>query len=228
MNDMAVIVPSRGRPNNISRLYKAMQDTGARVDLYVGVDADDPNVQDYINLAREDLCIVVSKERKRFGPTLNTIAKEICDTYDYLAWMGDDHLPKTKGWDQEYRNALYDMGTGIVYGNDLVQGINIPTQMGFTPNIVRALGYAVPDGFIHLFIDNYFLELGKAIGGVKYLENVIVQHLHPCVGNAEQDLTYLEANSPENWSNDQRRFHQYMTEELQSDVEKIKRHKDSS
>lgn len=222
MNEMAVIVPSRGRPGNIARLYKALEDTDAQVDLYVGIDSDDPSVEDYMKLARENLYIIVSKERKRFGSTLDAIAKEICNDYNYLAWMGDDHLPITKGWDQEYRNALYDMGTGIVYGNDLVQGINIPTQMGFTPDIVKALGYAVPAGFIHLFIDNYFLELGKAIGGIKYLEDVIVQHLHPCVGNAEQDLTYREANSPENWTNDQRRFHEYMTHELDKDVEKIK------
>lgn len=218
---MAVIVPSRGRPGNIARLYKALHETNAKVDLYVGIDADDPNVEDYKALAREDLAIVVSNQRERFGPTLNRISKEIYGDYDYLAWMGDDHLPRTKGWAQTYRSELDRLKIGIVYGNDLVQGINIPTQMGFSPKIVEILGYAVPDGFIHLFIDNYFLELGKAIDGVSYLEDVIVEHLHPCVGNAEQDLTYREANSPENWTNDQRRFHDYMSEELESDAYKI-------
>src|SRR4051812_38276465 len=100
MNNMALIVPSRGRPKNIERLYKALHDTDSKVDLYIGIDADDPNIEDYEKLAREDLIVVISDVRERFGPTLNRIAIELANDYDYLAWMGDDHLPITKHWDQ--------------------------------------------------------------------------------------------------------------------------------
>lgn len=225
MTEMALIVPSRGRPDNIQRLYNALVETESDVDLYVGIDQDDPMIEKYLQLQVDtDITMVVSPQRKRFGPTLNTISKYIADEYPYLAWCGDDHLPRTIKWDEKYREELRNMEAGIVYGNDLVQGINIPTQMGFTSNIVKALGYAVPDGFIHLYIDNYFLELGRAIGGVCYLPDVIVQHLHPSAGSAQEDQTYREANSPENWSNDQKRFNQYMTEELTTDAEKIRQY----
>ena len=225
MSEMALIVPSRGRPENIKRLYKALADTKSDVHLYVGIDKDDPALEDYLELEKDtDICLVISHERKRFGPTLNSISLMLAGMYEYLAWCGDDHLPITEKWDERYREELVKMGAGIVYGNDLVQGINIPTQMGFTSNIVKALGYAVPDGFIHLFIDNYFLELGRAIGGVCYLPDVIVQHLHPSAGGAKEDQTYREANSPENWSNDQRRFNEYMIEELTTDAEKIRQY----
>lgn len=225
MTDMAVIVPSRGRPENIARLLKALGDTKADVDLIVGVDQDDPKIDDYYALVNgADFTLVVSPERRRFGPTLNALALRFADEYDYLAWMGDDHLPVTEGWDKRYREELDRMGAGIVYGNDLVQGENIPTQMGFTPNIVKALGFAVPEGFIHLYIDNYFLELGRAIGGVSYLPDVIVQHLHPCAGGAKEDQTYKEANSPENWSNDFHRFEAYMMNEVFYDAEKIRQY----
>ncbi len=223
MTEMALIVPSRGRPGNIQRLYNALAETDSDVNLYVGIDQDDPTIEEYLKLQVDsDICIFVSPERKRFGPTLNTISKYIADEYPFLAWCGDDHLPITKNWDEKYREELRKMDAGIVYGNDLVQGENIPTQMGFTSNIVKALGYAVPDGFIHLYIDNYFLELGRAIGGVKYLSDVIVQHLHPCAGGAQEDQTYREANSPENWSNDKKRFHEYIENELLMDAEKIR------
>lgn len=223
MTEMALIVPSRGRPQNIVRLYEALYKTESDVELVVGVDRDDPEIDGYYDVvSNRNISMVVSPERRRFGPTLNSIAKRYADDYEYLAWMGDDHLPITIGWDKKYRDELAQMDAGIVYGNDLVQGINIPTQMGFTSNIVKALGYAVPDGFIHLYIDNYFLELGRAIGGVCYLPDVIVQHLHPSAGGAQEDQTYREANSPENWSNDQRRFHEYMIEELTTDAEKIR------
>lgn len=220
---MAVIVPSRGRPQNIERLLKAFKDTEAKVDLWVGFDRDDEKSEEYMDLLEAtNSGWFRSQERKRFGPTLNDIAVEIQDAYKYIAWMGDDHLPRTKGWDQEYRNELDKLGYGIVYGNDLVQGENIPTQMAMTSDIIGALGYAVPQGFVHLFIDNYFLELGRALGKITYLPDVVVEHLHPCVGNAQEDKTYKEANSPENWSNDQKRFHEYMENELAIDVERIR------
>lgn len=225
MTEMALIVPSRGRPENIVRLYEALGRTNADVDLIVGVDADDPKIDEYVDACvNRNFILVISPERRRFGATLNSIAVRFADEYKYLAWCGDDHLPITQEWDRFYRDELEKMDAGIVYGNDLVQGINIPTQMGFTSNIVKALGYAVPEGFIHLYIDNYFLELGRAIGGVCYLPDVIVQHLHPSAGGAQEDQTYREANSPENWSNDQRRFNEYMIEELTTDAEKIRRY----
>lgn len=225
MTEMALIVPSRGRPENIKRLYKGLADTKSDVHLYVGVDKDDPTLEDYLELEKDtDICLVISPERKRFGPTLNSISLMLAGMYEYLAWCGDDHLPITEKWDERYRDELAKMNAGIVYGNDLVQGINIPTQMGFTSNIVKALGYAVPEGFIHLYIDNYFLELGKAIGGVSYLEDVVVQHLHPSAGGAQEDQTYREANSPENWSNDRKRYARYVTDELDLDAEKIKQY----
>lgn len=222
MNDMAVIVPSRGRPGNIKRLYKALSDTEAKVDLIVGVDQDDPFVDEYTDMADKigDLIVVVSTVRRRFGPTLNIIAQNFVNYYKYLAWMGDDHLPITKHWDQRYREEL-DNGAGIVYGNDLVMGESIATQLAFTPDIVKALGRALPEDFIHLYIDNYFMALGEKIGGSVYLPDVIVQHLHPVAGKAEQDLTYTEANSQENWSNDKRVFEEYIIYELPNDVEKI-------
>ncbi len=225
MTDMGLIVPSRGRPQNIVRLYEALAKTDSDVELIVGVDADDPKIDEYYEINKNrNFTLVVSPERRKFGSTLNYLSLMFADEYEYLAWMGDDHLPVTKGWDQSYRDELAKMDAGIVYGNDLVQGINIPTQMGFTSNIVKALGYAVPEGFVHLYIDNYFLELGRAIGGCCYLPDVIVQHLHPSAGGAQEDQTYREANSPENWSNDQRRFNEYMIEELTTDAEKIRKY----
>jgi len=223
MTEMALIVPSRGRPQNIIRLYEALYKTESDVELVVGVDRDDPEIDSYYDVvSNRNISMVVSPERRRFGPTLNFIAKMYADDYEYLAWMGDDHLPITKGWDQRYRDELGKMDAGIVYGNDLVMGASIATQLAFTSNIVKALGYAVPEGFVHLFIDNYFMDLARELGNITYLSDVIVQHLHPISGHAEEDQTYEEASSPENWSNDYSRFQKYVSEELSVDVGKIK------
>jgi hypothetical protein len=223
INKTGLIVPSRGRPENIKRLSEALLDTNSFVHLYVGVDSDDETLDGYLEY--EDVygfSLIVNEKRERFGPTLNRIAIDIVDSYDYIGWMGDDHEPKSWEWDLSYRLELYKLGVGIVYGDDLVMGESIATQLTMTSNIIKTLGYAVPEGFTHLYIDNYFMELGKSIDRLRYLPDVIVQHHHPCAGTAKEDRTYMEANSPENWTNDRIRFDKYMKEELSRDAEKLK------
>jgi len=223
MNDrMLLIVPSRGRPENIRRLCVALEDTNAELDLAVGVDQDDPMLEQYKAVQDEyDFQLWISQERKRFAATVNYIALHSHEDYKYLAWMGDDHIPRTKYWDKRYRDVLDYLKVGVVYGNDLVMGEAIATELAFTSNIVDALGYAIPPGFVHLFVDNFFMELGKSINALQYLPDVVVEHLHPTVGNAQEDQTYREANSPENWTNDERRFREYVTNELSADAEKL-------
>lgn len=222
MTEMLLIVPSRGRPDNIRRLCTALENTNSELDLAVGVDQDDPTLEQYKVVQDEyDFQLWVSQERKRFAATVNYIAQHSYEEYKYLAWMGDDHLPRTKNWDKRYRDVLEYLKVGVVYGNDLIMGEAIATELAFTSNIVEALGYAIPPGFVHLFVDNYFMELGKSINALQYLPDVIVEHLHPTVGNAQEDQTYREANSPENWTNDERRFREYVSNELPKDAEKL-------
>ena len=219
--EMALIIPSRGRPGNIRRWLSAIKETKAAVDVYVGVDNDDPYLENYRQI--EGINLVVAEQRERFGPTLNRIALSIVDDYKYIMWAGDDHKPITPGWDSEYRRVLSQKPVGIVYGNDLVMGEAIATQLAMTSNIVKALGYAVPKGFVHLYIDNYFMELARAVDSLTYLPDVVVQHLHPVAGKAQEDQTYIEANSPENWTNDRIRLEKYLEKELPKDVRKLKK-----
>jgi len=220
---MALLIPSRGRPDNIKRWMQAIEDTEATVDVYVGIDPDDPKYDDYwrLSLQYKNLYIDEGTERQRFGPTLNRLCSRVVNDYKYIMWAGDDHMPRSKHWDKEYIGELEKLKVGIVYGNDLVMGEAIATQLAMTSNIVEALGYAVPEGFVHLYIDNYFMELARSIGKLVYLPEVIVQHMHPCAGMAQEDQTYIEANSPENWTNDRIRLEKYMQEELESDKQKL-------
>src|SRR5690348_9286902 len=141
VNEMLLMVPSRGRPQNIKRLCEALNNTNSEVDLIVGIDQDDPTAGEYQDLANEyGFHLRVSPERKRFAATVNSIALDYYDSYKYLAWMGDDHVPYTLYWDRAYINALKDVGAGVVYGNDLIMGEAIATELAFTSNIVEALG----------------------------------------------------------------------------------------
>lgn len=225
-----IIVPTRGRPGNTMRLIDAFTKTchDPETRLTFCIDDDDPLAETYLNaflgpsLAHHTFGFVAGT-RQRLGPTLNTQAVKIAKTdVDGIGFMGDDHLPLTPGWDVVYRDELRRMKMGIVYGNDLIQGENLPTQMCMTPNIIQTLGFMVPPGLLHLYIDNFWLSLGRAIpDGIRYLPEQIIQHMHPIAKGAEWDSTYEEANAQERYAEDEKAWEAYRDVNFATDVSKL-------
>lgn len=186
MSDLLVIVPSRGRPQNIARLLQAWKDTGAEADLEVAIDSDDPCLDEYLSL---DGDVTVGLRQGMVG-TLNGRARVAATYATYLGFMGDDHCPRTPGWDKTICAELAALGTGFVYGNDLFQRTALPTAVFLTSDIVRALGYMVPPVLSHMYADNAWRDWGNAIGRLHYLPDVIVEHVHPQAGKAPMDAGY--------------------------------------
>lgn len=198
MSELAVLVPSRGRPENIARLMDAWDITRATARLCIFVDEDDTTIDGYIDLFGglvDDRMTLTIGDRKRLGGTLNAYAPALADMYFATAFMGDDHLPLTEGWDRIILAELHCLGTGIVYGNDLIQGENLPTAVFMTSDIVRTLGYMVPPTLTHMFLDNAWKEWGQSINRLSYLPYVWIEHIHPLVEKAAQDAGYDEANA---------------------------------
>lgn len=223
VSDLIVLVPSRGRPGNIRRLHHDWTDTAAEADLRVCLDADDPKHRLYTLAVREPHATI--------GPpvgmagALNTAAVDIAYNhrrYKYIGFLGDDHAPRTGGWDKLIVEALDHLGTGIVYGNDLFQGAALPTAVFMTANIVRALGYMVPPGLGHLFLDNVWLNWGQALNRIGYLDDVIIEHLHPAAGKADTDEGYERVNAPAQYERDGEAFRRYMDGRFHDDVTKLR------
>lgn len=206
---MAVIVPSRGRPHNIEELKEAWKETDTQSDLWVVCDHDDPQLKEYEKIA-ENL-MVFRRESKGMARPLNKAAQKLIreKNYTYYAFIGDDHRPRTLRWDQMWMDILGDRG-GLVYGNDLFQGENIPTAVGMTATVVKALDGMVPPGFIHLYLDNFWLKLGQDIGRIFYLPDCIIEHCHPLLGKAAVDEGYIRVNSEEMYAQDKARFEEYI------------------
>lgn len=217
------IVPSRGRPGNIAELLDAWRDTylGA-AGVIVAVDNDDPELAGYLDLewqANAAFARLYVGDRLRLGGTLNAIAPAIAAGRLAVGFMGDDHRPRTSGWDLELGGSLRDVRAvgrfGVVYGNDLVQRSALPTAVALDADIVLELGYFVPPGATHLYLDNYWLELGRRIHGLRYRDDVIIEHCHPIAGTAEPDAGYAEVNHPDLYAADEARFRRWL--ELEAD-----------
>ena len=212
---MCVVVPSRGRPENAERLAQAFKDTGAEADLYIVIDNDDPQWNEY---AKSENYKKLPADNKTGGcaKSLNTGAVLLLDItkyplYDYFVFMGDDHLPRTPGWDKAFIQAL-GTNTGIVYGDDLLQGANLPTAYGMSRDLVNELRGMTFPGCVHLFFDNFVKQLGLDLEYLKYLPDVIIEHMHPVAGKAEMDEGYERVNQPKWYEKDLLTLQRYLSD----------------
>ncbi|MFD9949707.1 hypothetical protein ACFWYW_55525 [Nonomuraea sp. NPDC059023] len=224
MSDLLVIVPSRGRPHNIAELHVAWTETTHRhAQLLVAVDDDDPTLPEYQRVCALTGIELTVGPRLRLTGTLNKVAVERAPQHHALAFMGDDHRPRTIGWDAILLNELDPLGTGIAYGNDLLQGEKMATAVAMTSDIVLALGYMAPPSMVHLCLDLVWLDWGRAIDRLVYLPDTVIEHMHPDVGKAVRDAGYDEANSPAQTAADHAAYEAYRHgPAFQADVEKLK------
>ena len=231
-SDLLVIVPSRGRPESVARVVAAWQATGAyeRADLLFAVDADDPLLAEYHaqDLPADGRTLVKLFAVNRWMPMvhkLNLLARQAAaspDPYFALGFAGDDHLPRTTGWAASTTAALREMGTGIVYGNDLLQGERLCTAWAMTSDIVRALGRMVPAPVEHMYCDNSVMDLGRQAGCLRYLPRVVIEHCHPLAGKAEWDVGYARVNRAEQFHRDEAAYRRWAGPDRDADVAAVK------
>ena len=209
---LIVVVPSRGRPHNIAELVAAWDKTRTGDShLWVIVDDDDTELDGYRQVAAESArpwWSLTVGPRRRLGPTLNDEAL-IASRLGHVGFMGDDHRPRTVGWDTKIIAAL-GSPLAVVYGDDLVQRQNLATAVFMHSDVVSRLGYMVPPGQIHLYLDDFWMLLGNRLGTLTYLSDVVIEHCHPVAGTAPSDAGYVEVNAPEMYSHDRNKFREFV------------------
>jgi hypothetical protein len=228
MRALLVLVPSRGRPHNIAELASCWEFTeSGYAQLLVAVDDDDPCLPEYQrvldSLKWECPPILVVGPRLRIGGTLNSLATQFSEYYFALGFMGDDHRPRSHGWDLRFVEELKDLGTGIVYGDDLLQGESLATAFALTSDIVRTVGYLVPGGIVHMYFDNALMDIGRGIGKIRYLSDVVLEHMHPGAGKASWDSSYLDTNSAQQYIEDGSRYTVWKESSLEADLHKLRK-----
>lgn len=208
--DLTIIVPSRGRPLQLLELLAAIRATAtSRVQVLVGLDDDDtsPYPTSYDRLG--DVRIHRGPRQPLSGWT-NYLALQAIRNGPmprYLASLGDDHRPRTRGWDRKLMAAIESFGTpGFAYGNDLLQGASLPTAWVMSAEIVIHLGWMMLPTCDHMYVDNATLTLGKSINRIAYMPRVIIEHMHPAVGKSLMDDSYEATSSLTRYEADQQEF----------------------
>ena len=191
---IAILTPTRHRPRRLLEMLDAIARTAAQpATVHVGIDDDDTGYQDEYDCTPHTV-IVHRHARQRLGPWVNMMAALERDA-DILAFFGDDHRPRTVGWDTAVCDAFTGMGSGLVYGCDRLQNERLPTAPFWSTDIIRELGWYYPPNQVHMFADDFWLRLANDLGRCTYLPDVVIEHMHPSARKAQTDDVYQEADT---------------------------------
>ena len=217
MPDLAVLVPSRGRPSNVARLVEACART-CRLDTVVafGFDEDDDCYRD--NLKAADGCYSSVRRRMGLGKWTNTLSA-LHEDATWQASIGDDMVPVTDGWDERLCEAAGP--AGMAYPNDL-RRTDIPEAIVMSTGLVLALGWFCEPSLSHWFVDAVWRDIGHAAGCLRFLPDVVVEHRHPNVpgSGARPDATYSDAAS--GFAADLAAYQKWRMKRMRADIETVK------
>ena len=234
MRDLAVLIPTRGRPGNVRKVISAWDFTNAWdcADMVLVIDQDDPEYPGYLALVEETQHpdsggpLIKTYQVPAHVPMvhkLNDAACALAPGWFALGFAGDDHLPQTIGWAARYLATLRELGTGMVYGDDGYQGVKLSTEWAMTSDVVCALGRMVPAPVEHMFCDNAVLELFTAARAVRHLPEVRIEHRNPYAGGkASMDDQYKRVNSRDQMSRDRRAYQSWQRSTLAEHVAAVR------
>jgi len=189
------IVPSRGRSARLGdMLDAALELSSGHADFAVCTDDDDAGLPGYQALhARVPAARVLwfhGRRRSMCAWTNYIAAHPRACRYASLGSMGDDHVPRTQGWDLVLAAAVASPGIGIAYGDDLHQHEGLPTAPLISRQVADALGWLCLPGLLSKFCDNVWKQLGDGAECLAYVPRVVIEHVHPDAGKAGMDETY--------------------------------------
>jgi hypothetical protein len=213
------ICPSRGRPDKarecLTSFLQTRRDPNTRI--VFAVDDDDPTRGDY----PAEYTKIVPASGSMSG-ALNAIAhdKEFLADATSCGMIGDDNLFRTPGWDLAIDGWLAEH-PGIAYVDDGFQHEKLSTCWWVSRPLVDVFGMTPPE-FRHFYMDNWWMEVGRAAGCLKYLGDVLIEHMHPLAGKGALDATYERGGNQANVRNDRGFFHRWERRGKVADVAKVK------
>lgn len=210
---MMIIVPTRGRPHVVDEMIACFEQTRTGIaEICFAMDDTDPCLDDYVKTLRGRppwVDFVVGPSRN-MCEALRGAAMHLLGAHrpSAIGFMGDDHRPRTFGWDARFEAGA--QRRHIVYGNDTIQGANLPTHVVMPARMIELLHGIVPQVFTHMYLDNYWKALGEGAGCLEYMGDVIIEHMHPIAGKAEWDEGYKRVNDGSIYAADGAAFAHYL------------------
>jgi len=193
---ISLLLPTRGRSKLVERLFASLAATTARrdrVEVIIYADEDD---EESHRLDTPDV-----KVTRIIGPRLtmggyNTACLRR-SSGDIVILSNDDMVVRTPGWDDRIEAMHKGIVDGIYlsYVNDLFMSKRRATFPILSRRCCDLLGDPFPAAYRGAFIDTHLFDLFKRLqlagfDRIKYLDDVVFEHLHYRTGKSEYDETY--------------------------------------
>jgi hypothetical protein len=224
---IAVILPTRGRPEKAREAVDSILETRRLPDTQVVVvlDQDDPSRPLYEQWLGMSQHIVVVCEGKMIQRA-NIAAMRVVGEFDILGFMADDNRMRTPGWDIRVTRTLEQSGILFTNLNDQFWSELFPNDKPVNTyirsSVVQALGWFANPHEWHHYMDDSWRLLGTSTDSIVYLRDVICEHLHPTAQKGERDAGYDYTDSQDLLYRDQQQFMQWIWKYFREDREKVK------
>lgn len=223
------ILPSHARPDKCKRVISDMRLRGSTACGVIVIDSDDPHRWVYRGMERSlpDGWSLLEFDNKRIGSA--AALQHAFKTFPNYGWYGvisDDSLVRTDGFEQELVRVAGKWG--IASPNDLWQAredvsrSRVGSVVVFGGEFLRAIGYLTPPGFDHLYVDDVWEHLGRALGNWRTVMNVVVEHDHPLRTGEAMDATHFRVNHQDRYEHDLAAFQSWMSGDRRSALRRFR------
>ncbi len=193
---ISLLLPTRGRPTLVERLFRSIAETTSqpeRVEAILYVDEDDTGSH---HLDSEDVRVV-----RIVGPAMSmgeyNSACLARARGDIIILANDDMVIRTPGWDNKIAemDAKFADKIYLAYSNDLFKKRSLCTFPILSRRTCELLVEPYPVAYRGAFIDVHLFDIFKRLqhagfDRVRYLDDVVFEHLHYRTGKAVCDETY--------------------------------------
>ena len=169
VSDMvSVLVPERGRPEELDRLLMSLIDTAGdeNYEIIVYIDADDPAWHDREPRMHSHVRYLRRPRPPTLGEKLNWLAKEARG--GILWFIANDMIVETRDWPGWFRRTAERLpnGIGIMHPVDMTNP-GLASYFAMTRAMYEGVGLFAPPWFPYWFCDTWWTEIGILTGTLR-------------------------------------------------------------
>lgn len=173
---IAVLCPTRGRPEQLARMIKSAHETATQpVDIYLGMANGDIG---YSVIGRQPI-YQIFPDNLPTAHKWNMLAENAMRNNHNLFMLGaDDMVFETPGWDKALIDHYNKLENKIhVYSlQDSRDASGTPHPI-VTREYIGALGYFLPPIFLHWYVDSWTVEIARSHNCFTHLKGYSLKHI---------------------------------------------------
>jgi len=171
-------MPTRNKPEEVVRICGELMDSECRLWMYVA--NDDPKLSLYKGLKLPEFANIIFGEPLGFSRGVNYLAAVASKEPGATMFLRcEDDFYFSPGWDQKYREAMWEDGIGMVWCNYVLKGEDAePHTAAIGAAWYHILGWFSLPGLQNYWCDWVLSTLAREVGRSRYIPEPVIEHRH--------------------------------------------------